>query len=122
MIHRNKKLTANDFLTKVFKQRKAIHMSQSMISKLEAQWIKDHCNKSVGMSVDLVNYPGGYTDFLITKIHVDVEPAGNPNEPRFSIYFSFTGLFRGEGLEDKPGRTRFNVFEKQGSDEPQSKD
>ena len=122
MIHRNKKLTASDFLTKVFKQRKAIHMAQSMISKLEAEWIKTYCPVSVGTDMSIQGDKDGYTSFLVSKIHVDVEDAGKPDEPKFSIQFSFSGLYRGEGLEDKHGRTRFNVVEKQGSDEQESKD
>lgn len=120
MIHRNKKLTANDFLTKVFNQRKAIHMAQTMISKLEAEWIKTYCPVAVGADMSIQGDKDGYTSFLVSKIHVDVENAGKPDEPKFSIQFSFSGLYRGEGLEDRPGRTRFNVVEKEKEDEPQS--
>ena len=125
MIHRNKtkkKNPAQDWLEKIFKQRKAIHMAQSMISKLEAQWIKDYCPISVGTDMSIQGDKDGYTTFLVSKIHVDIEDAGKPDEPKFSIQFSFSGLYRGEGLEDKQGRTRFNVVEKQGSDEQESKD
>ena len=116
MIHRTKKLTASDFLTKVFKQRKAIHMAQSMISKLEAEWIKQYCPVAVGTDMTINGDKDGYATFLVTKIHVDVEDAGKPDEPKFSIQFSFSGLYRGEGLEDKHGRTRFNVMDKTESD------
>ncbi|HQW03607.1 MAG TPA: hypothetical protein PLR30_14065 [Saprospiraceae bacterium] len=125
MIHRNKtkkKNPAQDWLEKIFKQRKAIHMAQSMISKLEAQWIKDYCPVSVGTDMSIQGDKDGYTTFLVSKIHVDVEDAGKPDEPKFSIQFSFSGLYRGEGLEDKQGRTRFNVVEKQGGYEQESKD
>ena len=119
MIHRNKKLTASDFLTKVFKQRKAIHMAQSMISNLEKEWINQYCPVAMGTDIPLVNDKDGYTGFLITKIHVDVEDAGKADEPKFSIQFSFTGIYRGEGLEEKTGRTRFNVMEKEKEDDNQ---
>ena len=119
MIHRNKKLTATDFLTKVFKQRKAIHMAQGMISNLEKEWIKQYCPVAVGTDIDIKGDKDGYTTFLITKIHVDVEDAGEPDEPKFSIQFSFTGIYRGEGLEEKTGRTRFNVMDKENTDDHQ---
>lgn len=116
MIHRNKKLTATDFLTKVFKQRKAIHMAQTMIGKLEAEWIKTYCHFQVGIDVQ-VGSPEGHTSFLITKIHVDIEDVGKPDEPRFSIQFSFTGTYSGEGMEDKVQRIRFNEVKDIAKDE-----
>ena len=119
MIHRNKtkkKNPAQDWLEKIFKQRKAIHMAQSMISKLEAEWIKTYCPVSIGTDMTIQNNKDGYTSFLVSKIHVDVENAGKPDEPKFSIQFSFSGLYRGEGLEDKAGRTRFNVVAKEKED------
>lgn len=119
MIHRNKtkkKNPAQDWLEKIFKQRKAIHMAQTMISKLEAEWIKTYCPVAVGTDMTIQGDKDGYTSFLVSKIHVDVENAGKPDEPKFSIQFSFSGLYRGEGLEDKAGRTRFNVVAKEKED------
>jgi hypothetical protein len=117
---KNKKITAKDFLEKVFKQRRAKHMAETAISKLEAEWIKDHCPVAVGVDMK-VKSDKGHTSFLVTKIHVDIESAGKPDEPRFSIQFSFSGIYRGEGLEDMPQRIRFNEV-KEKEDEPQSKD
>ena len=113
-----KKITAQDYLTKVMKQRRAIHMSNQAIAKLEARWIADYCPVTVGTDMKLTGDQDGYTSFLITRIHVDIEDAQGEGskENSFSIQFSFTGKYRGEGLEDKVGRTRFNLV----SDEPKS--
>ena len=115
---KTKKITAQDYLTKVFKQRRAIHLSNQAIAKLEARWIADYCPVTVGTDMNLTGDKDGYTSFLITRIHVDIEDAKGEGskENAFSIQFSFTGKYRGEGLEDKVGRTRFNLV----SDEPKS--
>lgn len=110
---KQKKISAKEFLKKVFNQRRAIHLSQTAIQKLEEKWIKDYCPVAVGHSITIANNAEGYTSFLIGKIHVDIDmKEGETKEKdQFSIQFSFSGVYRGEGLEDKPGRTRFNVVE-----------
>jgi len=109
---KNRKLEASEFLKKKFAQQRQINNALSAISKLEAIWIKENCPLQVGQDIALNDHAEGYTSFLITKVHVDIDQIDG-KEPKFSIQFSFTGIYRGEGLEEKTGRTRFNVMEKE---------
>ena len=113
MIKRKAKLKPADYLKKVFAQRRAIQGAQQTLIQLENQWIKENCPIEVGTVVKIDKTEAGHTEFLVSKIHVDVEQAtgegGKEIGGQFSIQFSFTGLFQGDDVEPLKGRTRFNV-------------
>jgi hypothetical protein len=87
-------------------------MADAAINRLNEAWIKEHCPFVVGQNVE-VKGPDGHTNFTIGKIHVDVsevdEKMDENGKIRYSIGFSFTGVFSGEGLENKNARIKLNT-------------
>ncbi len=112
MLKKKSKLTPEDYLKKMFAQRRAIQGANSIIQRLDEQWIKEHCPFNPGQTVEIKG-PNGHTHFTIGKVHVDVsevdEKMDENGKIRYSIGFSFTGVLSGEGLENENARIKLNT-------------
>lgn len=105
MIHRKlKTLTANEFVKRLNARRREVEGAMTAIRKLEDQWIQEHCTVRIGDVIPVDKTEKGHTSFTVESVQVDIQ---SRVEGGASIGFIYSGVFKGDGIEDMKGKTRF---------------